>query len=78
MKQRRRGHYKGNKYDLLRATHWCNTRSKGKIVDPMAQHVSVLATKLQVNHQANVVIDSTTGASLEYGHLIKGPTKAIW
>ena len=44
----------------------------------MAQHVSVLATNLQGHHQENVVIDPTTGASLEYRHLIKGQTKAIW
>ena len=44
----------------------------------MAQHVEVLATNLQVHHQENVVIDPTTGASLEYMHLIKGLTKAIW
>ena len=44
----------------------------------MAQHVLVLATNMQEHHQANVVIDPTTGASLEYRHIIKGPTKAIW
>ena len=44
----------------------------------MAQHVAVLATNLHVHHQENVFIDPTTGASLEYRHLIKGPTKAIW
>ena len=44
----------------------------------MAQHVTVLATNMQGHHQANVVIDPTTGASLEYRHLIKGPTKAVW
>ena len=43
-----------------------------------AQHVLVLAKHLQVHHQANVVIDPTTGASLEYRHLPKGHTKAIW
>ena len=44
----------------------------------MAQHVAVLAKNLQGHHQANVSIDPTTGASLEYRHLIKGPAKAIW
>ena len=44
----------------------------------MAQHVAVLKTNIYGHHQANVVIDPTTGASLEYRHLIKGPTKAIW
>ena len=43
----------------------------------MAQHVAILARNRQVNHQANVVIDLTTGASLEYRHLVKGPTKSI-
>ena len=77
VKQRRRGHYTGNKYDLLRSTHRYNTRAEGTRVDQMAQHVAVLATNLQGHHQDNVVIDPTTGASLEYMHLIKGPTKAI-
>ena len=44
----------------------------------MAQDVSSISTKLQGNQQANVVIDPTTGASLEYRHLIKGPTKSNW
>ena len=78
MKQRRRGHYAGKKYDLPQATHRYNTRAQGTIVDPMAQHVAILATNLQVKHQANVVIDPTTGASLKYRHIIKGPTKSIW
>ena len=47
-------------------------------VKPTAQHVALLATNLQGNHQANAVIDSKTGACLEYKHQIKGPTKAIW
>ena len=47
-------------------------------MEPMAQHVAILATNLQGHHQANVVIDPTSGASLEYRHLVKGPTKAIW
>ena len=44
----------------------------------MAQHVAILATNIQGHHQANVVIDPTTGASLEYRLLVKGPTKSIW
>ena len=78
MKQRRRGHYTGNKYDLPRATHRYNTRAQGPRVEPMAQHVAILARNLQRRHQENVVIDPTTGVSLEYRHLVKGPTKAIW
>ena len=74
MKQHRRVHYTGNKYDIPRATHRYNNSAQGIKVELMAQHVAVLATNLQGNHQANVVIDPTTGASLEYWHLIKGPT----
>ena len=37
----------------------------------MAQNVAILATNLQGHNQANVVIDPTTGASIEYRHLIK-------
>ena len=44
----------------------------------MSQHVAILARDIQGHHQANVVIDPTTGASLEYRHLVKKPTKAIW
>ena len=33
---------------------------------------------MQGHHLENVVIDPTTGASLEYMHLIKGPNKSIW
>ena len=44
----------------------------------MAQHVAILAINIQGHHQANVVIDPTTGVSLEYRNLVKGPTKAIW
>ena len=51
---------------------------QGTRVKPISQHVAVLATNLQGHHQTNVVIDPTTEASLEYRHLIKGPTKAIW
>ena len=43
----------------------------------MVQHVAIIAWNLQVHHQANVVTDPTTGASLEYRHIVKGPTKAI-
>ena len=64
VKQRRRGHYTGNKYNLPRATHWYNTRSQVTIMEPMAQHVAILARNLQGHHQANVGIDPTTGASL--------------
>ena len=78
MKQRRRGHYTRNKYDLPRATQPYNTRAQGTRVETMAQQVAIITTNLQVHHHANVVIDPTTGASLEYRHLVKGPTKAIW
>ena len=44
----------------------------------MAQHVAILSRNLQGHHQANFSIDPTTGASLEYMHLVKGPTKSIW
>ena len=60
------------------ATHRYNTRAQGTRVDLMAQHVAILARNIQGRHQANVVIDPTTGASLEYRHLVKLPTKAIW
>ena len=62
MKQCRRGHYTGNKYDIPRAEHRYNTRAQGTRVEQMAQHVAVLATNMQGHHQANVVIDPTTGA----------------
>ena len=77
MKQRRRGHYIGNKYDLPWAAHRYNTRAQGTRVEPMAQHVAVLATNLQGHHQAKIVIDPTTGTSQKYRHIIKGPTKDI-
>ena len=41
-------------------------------------HIVVLAKNIQGKHQANVVIYPTTGVSLEYRNLIKGPTKSIW
>ena len=47
-------------------------------VDPTAHHVAVIAKNMQEYHQANVVIYPTTGEYLEYRHLIKGPTKAVW
>ena len=78
VKQRRRGHYTGNKYGLPRATHQYNTRAQGTRVKPMAQYISVPATNLQGHNKANVVIDTTTGASLEYRHIIKGPNKSVW
>ena len=77
MKQQRRVYYIGNKYDLPQATHRYNNRAQGPRLDPMAQHVAVLATNLQGHHQENVFIDPRTGVSLEYRHIIKGPTKAI-
>ena len=77
VKQRRWAHYTGKKYDLPRATHRYDTRAQGTRVEPMAQHVAILAKHLQGHHQANVVIDPTTGASLEYRHIVKGPTKEI-
>ena len=43
----------------------------------MEEHVAVLATNMQEHHQANSVIEPTTGASLEYIHPINGPTKTI-
>ena len=61
VKQRPRGHYTGKKYDLPRVTHRYNTRAQGTIVEPMAQHVAVIATNMQGNHQATVFIDPTTG-----------------
>ena len=77
MEKCRRVHYTGNKYDLLRSTHWYNTIAQVTRVEPMAQHIAVLLTNLQVHHQENVVIDPTTGSSLEYRHLTKGSTKTI-
>ena len=77
VKQRRRGHYTGNKYDLPKASHQYYTRSQRTRVEPMAQHVAILARNHQGHHQANFFVDPTTGSSLEYRHLIKGPTKAI-
>ena len=64
VKQRRRGHYTGNKYDLPRPTHGYNTIAQGTRLYPMAQHVAVLAKNLQGYHQANVVIEPTTKAPL--------------
>ena len=78
MNQRRRGHYTGKKNELLRATHRYNTRAHGTRVEPMAQHIEILARNLQGHHQAIFFIDPTTGASLEYRHILKGPRKYIW
>ena len=39
VKQRRRGHYTGKKYDLPRAGHRYNTRAQGTRVDPTVKHV---------------------------------------
>ena len=63
MKQRRHGHTQ-EIYDLPRATKRYNTIAQGTRVEPMAQHVAVLATTMKGHHQANTVIDTTTGASL--------------
>ena len=46
LKQRCRGHYTGNKYDLPQATHRDNTIAQGTIVEPMAQHVAVIEKNL--------------------------------
>ena len=46
-------------------------------MEPTAQHVTGISTNLQEHHQANVVIEPTTGASIEYKHIIKGPNKVI-
>ena len=75
------GHYTGNKYDLTQATHRYNNITQVQQVMrvvPTAQNIVLLATNIQVQHQANVVIDPTTVASLEYSHIIKGTTKSIW
>ena len=67
MQQCRRGHYTAYKCDLLQAIHWYNTIvqvQQGKIVGPTAQYISILATNLQKQNQANVAIYPTTGASL--------------
>ena len=78
VKQRRHVQYTGKKYCLPRATHQYNTRAQETRVEPTDHHVLVLSTNLQEHHQANVFIDPKTWASLEYRHIIKGPTKAIW
>ena len=51
VKQRRRGHYTGNKYDLPQATHRYNTRAQVTQVKPMAQNDAVLSTDMQGHHQ---------------------------
>ena len=78
MKKRRRGHYRANKFDLPRATHQYNNKGEGTRVDPIAQNVAVIEKNMQGHYQANVVIDPTTGTSILYRHIIKGPTKSIW
>ena len=77
VKQRHPGHYRGSKYDLPQATHCYNNITQGTRVDPTAHHIQVLEKNLQGYHQENVVIDPTTGASLEHRHIVKGPTKAV-
>ena len=67
MQQCRCGHYTGNKYDLLKATqHYINRDQvhQGMRVEPRAQNIALLSTNLQGQHQANLVIDPTTGSSL--------------
>ena len=67
MKQRRRVHCTGNKYDPKREIHQYNNRvhaHQGTIVEPTAQHIAVLSRNLQVLHQSNVVIEPATVASL--------------
>ena len=54
------------------------TEHRERECNQTAHHIAVLAKNLQEQHKANVVIDPTTGASLEYRYLIKGPTKSIW
>ena len=81
MQQRRSGKYRGNKYEILQATHRYNTRyqvHKGTRVEPTAQHIELIATNIQVKNKSNIVIDPTTGASLDYRHPLKVPTRAIW
>ena len=46
-------------------------------MDPKAHHVSVLEKNMREHHQANIVIDPATGASLEYRNLMEVSTKAI-
>ena len=60
VKQRRRVHCTGKKYDLPKATHRYNARAQGTRVEPMAQHVAILERNIQVHHQENVVIDPTS------------------
>ena len=46
-------------------------------MEPTAYNITVLAKNLQGQHQDNVVINPTRGSSLEYRHIIKGPTRSI-
>ena len=81
MQQRQRGYYTGNKYNLLWATHRYNTivqAPQGTGVETTTQKIVLLTTNMQGQHQANIGIEPTTGASLEYKHLIKVLTKDIW
>ena len=67
MQQRRHSHYTGNKYDILRGTHWYNTRAQVQRVtrvELIAHHISVPEKNIQGKHQSNVVIDPTTVSSL--------------
>ena len=63
-------------YDLLRATNLYNTRAQVTRMEPIVHHVTVLATNIQGQHQF-FFIDPTTGASLYYRQIFKGPAKAI-
>ena len=61
------GHYTGDKYYLPTATNRYNTivnSQQGMIVETAEHHIELLATSIQVQHQANLVIDPTTGSYL--------------
>ena len=47
-------------------------------MEPTEHHIVVTSKNLQGHHQENVVIYPITRESIEYRHLIKGATKAIW
>ena len=67
MQQCRYGQYKGNKYYLSQAKHQYNKRAhiqQETRVQQTAQHIALLATNLQIQHQSNIVIDPITGSSL--------------
>ena len=64
----------------MRATHRYNNRSQsqqGARVQTTAQKIEVIVKNLQVQHQSNVVIDTTTGVSLGYSNTIKGIKKLL-